>query len=238
MKLAFSILGCPDFDWSDIYSLAKDFGFDGIEMRGLGDDIFAVNARPFRADQIDKTVAQLRRMRLTIPCLSTGCVLKQEQGWEETREEIRAYIRLAARLGSSYIRLLADRCADVEGPVDDEVVLRHLREVLPQAEEAGVVLLLETNGVLRDVSAVTGTVSSASSSVSGIAQAASDKVQGFFAKRHHEDAKGLSHPVSDDACQGDAACGDDGAAEENDASRYFVYGDDQSVATEGELSHE
>ncbi len=150
MKLAFSTLGCPDFDWSDIYSMAKDFGFDGIEMRGLGDDIFAVNARPFRADQIDKTVAQLRRMRLTIPCLSTGCVLKQEQGWEETREEIRAYIRLAARLGSSYIRLLADRCADVEGPVDDEVVLRHLREVLPQAEEAGVVLLLETNGVYTD----------------------------------------------------------------------------------------
>lgn len=98
--------------------------------------------------------------------------------------------------------------------------------------------LLEINGVLRDVSAVTGTVSSASSSVSGIAQAASDKVQGFFAKRHHEDAKSLSHPASDDACQGDVACGDDETAEENDASRYFVYGDDQSVAAEGEQSHE
>ena len=29
-------LGCPDFDWPDIYSMAKDLGFDGIEMRGLG----------------------------------------------------------------------------------------------------------------------------------------------------------------------------------------------------------
>ena len=27
MKLAFSTLGCPDFDWPDIYSMAKDFGF-------------------------------------------------------------------------------------------------------------------------------------------------------------------------------------------------------------------
>ena len=50
MKIAFSTLGCPDFDWPDIYSMAKDLGFDGIEMRGLGDDLFAVNARPFRAD--------------------------------------------------------------------------------------------------------------------------------------------------------------------------------------------
>ena len=50
MKLAFSTLGCPDFDWTDIYSMAKDFGFSGIEMRGLGDDIFSINAKPFQKD--------------------------------------------------------------------------------------------------------------------------------------------------------------------------------------------
>ena len=72
MKIAFSTLGCPDFDWPDIYSMAKDLGFDGIEMRGLGDDLFAVNARPFRADQIDKTIALLARMHLTIPCPPPG----------------------------------------------------------------------------------------------------------------------------------------------------------------------
>ena len=150
MKIAFSTLGCPDFDWPDIYSMAKDLGFDGIEMRGLGDDLFAVNARPFRADQIDKTIALLARMHLTIPCLSSGCVLKDTENWPATREEIGDYIRLAARLGSSYIRLLADRNADREGEVDDEVVLAHLKEVLPLAEEKGVTLLLETNGVYAD----------------------------------------------------------------------------------------
>ena len=40
MKLSFSTLGCPDFSWTDIYSMAKDLNFDGIEIRGLGDDIF------------------------------------------------------------------------------------------------------------------------------------------------------------------------------------------------------
>ena len=75
MKLAFSTLGCPDFEWSDIYSMAKDFGFDGIEMRGLGNNIFSVHAKPFAPDQIDRTIAQLKRMHLSIPCLSTGCVL-------------------------------------------------------------------------------------------------------------------------------------------------------------------
>ena len=120
MKLAFSTLGCPDFDWSDIYSMAKDFGFDGIEMRGLGNDIFSVHAQPFRPDQIDKTIARLNRMHLEIPCLSTGCVLKDEACWESTREEIKEYIHLAEKLGAKYIRLLGDRNADREGEVDDE----------------------------------------------------------------------------------------------------------------------
>jgi fatty-acyl-CoA synthase len=39
MKLAFSTLGCPDFSWNDIYSMAKDLGFNGIEIRGLGNEI-------------------------------------------------------------------------------------------------------------------------------------------------------------------------------------------------------
>ena len=51
MKLAFSTLGCPDFDWKDIYSMAKDFGFSGIELRGLGNDIFSVHARPFQEEK-------------------------------------------------------------------------------------------------------------------------------------------------------------------------------------------
>lgn len=150
MKLAFSTLGCPDFSWSDIYSMAKDFGFDGIEMRGMGSDIFSIRAQPFRNDQIDKTIANLKRMRLEIPCLSSGCVLKDEANWPETKAEIEEYILLAEKLGAKYIRLLGDRHADAEGEVDDEVVLRALKEVCPFAEAHGVILLVETNGVYAD----------------------------------------------------------------------------------------
>ena len=44
MKTCFSTLACPNFTWQEIYSMAKDFGFDGIEIRGLGQDIFSVKA--------------------------------------------------------------------------------------------------------------------------------------------------------------------------------------------------
>ena len=69
MKISFSTLACPDFSWADIYSMAKDLGFHGIEVRGLGDDIFAVNARPFTDAQLPKTVEKLNSLGLEIPCL-------------------------------------------------------------------------------------------------------------------------------------------------------------------------
>ena len=93
MKLAFSTLGCPDFDWSDIYSMAKDIGFKGIEIRGLGDEIIEVNSKPFREENLPKTVALLKKLHLEIPCLSTGRSLKYADQADETCAEIDVYKR-------------------------------------------------------------------------------------------------------------------------------------------------
>jgi len=150
MKLAFSTLGCPDFSWSDIYSMAKDFGFAGIEMRGLGDEIFSVKAKPFRPENIDATVEHLHKRNLEICCLSSGCSLKYADRSEATIAELKDYIELARKLKTPYIRILGDEKAAVDGEVDDTVVLAALRTLAPIAEEAGVCLLVETNGVYAD----------------------------------------------------------------------------------------
>ncbi len=150
MKIAFSTLGCPDFSWQDIYSVAKDFGFDGIEIRGLGDDIFAVKARPFTAGQIDRTVATLDRLGLEIPCLTSGCCLKYAERLSEAKDEIRAYIELAKQLNTPYIRVLADLNPAPEDEIDDEYMVSAIKEVAELAKDTGVTLLVESNGVYSD----------------------------------------------------------------------------------------
>ena len=150
MKLAFSTLGCPDFDWPDIYSMAKDFGFSGIELRGLGDDIFSIKAKPFREDNLPKTIEELHKKRLEIPCLSSGCALRFADRAEQTHRELLDYIDLASKLGASYIRVLGDLTAEPRGEVDDAVVVKALKALAPYAEEKGVTLLVETNGVYTD----------------------------------------------------------------------------------------
>ena len=150
MKLAFSTLGCPNFSWPDIYSMAKDLGYSGIEIRGLGDDIFAVKAQPFTENMLPHTIKKLASLRLEIPCLSSGCCLKYPDREDENVKEITQYINLAKSLNTPYIRILADLKPQPDGEVDDEVVLKALRRIIPVAEDNGVVLLIETNGVYSD----------------------------------------------------------------------------------------
>ncbi|NLV36825.1 MAG: AMP-binding protein [Clostridiaceae bacterium] len=167
MKIAFSTLGCPDFDWPDIYSMAKDIGFDGIEIRGLGKDIFAVAAQPFTQEQLPKTVKKLEELSLEIPCLSSGCCLKFADKADENHNEIVQYIDLAVKLKTPYIRILGDLEPCADGEVDDEVVLAALRRLIPIAEEKGVILLVETNGVYADTKRLCNLLNEAASDAVG-----------------------------------------------------------------------
>ncbi len=150
MKISFSTLACPDFSWTEIYSMAKDVGFNGIEIRGIGDEINAVKAKPFRNDKINDTIAKLNKLNLEIPCLSCGACLKFADRQDENIEEIRQYIDLAAKLETPYIRVLGDLSPEPDGDVDDAYVAFVLKEVCAYAEENGVTLLVETNGVYSD----------------------------------------------------------------------------------------
>jgi fatty-acyl-CoA synthase len=69
-------------------------------------------------------------------------------GLEE--EDVRHTISLAHDLGCPYIRVLGDEWGHPNPDTDEGLVRRRLAEIAPQAESAGVVLLVETNGVWAD----------------------------------------------------------------------------------------
>ena len=149
MKLSFSTLACPEYSWAEIYSLAKDFGFQGIEVRGLGDNIFSPRS-PFLPKNIAETKATLKRLKLEICCLSSGCALKYADRHQESIEELKKYIALAKELEVPYVRVLGDLKGQPEEDFPDEYVIEPMKVLAPIAEEAGVTLLIETNGVYGD----------------------------------------------------------------------------------------
>ena len=151
MKISFSTIATPDFSWVDIYSMAKDLGFDGIEMRGIGDEISVVKTPEFSPKRIDATKKKLSELRLEIPCLDTGCCLKEKEDHDLCIQEVSDYIELADKLKTPYIRLLADKDPEPVSDADDEYVVSVLKELAEIASKyEGITLLVETNGVYSD----------------------------------------------------------------------------------------
>ncbi len=143
MKIAFSTLCCPNYDWVEIFSMATDLGFDGIEVRYIKED---ESLSPFSVEKCDDTAQKLKKMRIEIPCLSTGGCIKHDN-WDENKAEILKYISIAPKVGAKYIRILGDFSAEPNGEVDDNIVADRIKELVPYAEDANVILLVETNGV-------------------------------------------------------------------------------------------
>lgn len=152
MKTSFSTLACPDFSWQDIYSMAKDFNFDGIEIRGLGDNIYSTKAAPFTDEELPNTLDKLKELDIEISCLSSGEPVNNLENKDKAIAEITDYVELASKLSTKYVRVLGDKLPAPEGEVDDEVVIGIMKELVPVAEKNDVVLLLETNGVYSDTS--------------------------------------------------------------------------------------
>ncbi len=150
MKISFSTLGCPDYSWVDIYTMAKDLGYNGIEIRGIGRDILALKARPFLPGQIDATAAKLKSLGLEISCFASNNALKYTEKLTETLDELRQYAALSQKLGTSYIRVLGDERPMPDGEVDDEAIIAALQDVAAIGEEYNVTMLVETNGVYSD----------------------------------------------------------------------------------------
>ncbi len=150
MKIAFSTIACPRSGWDEVTSLAHDLGYDGIEVRGLGEDLLAIRAQPFTERWLPETLKKLAAMKLAVSCFSSACCLKYIENEAENKEELLGYIELAAKMKTPFVRVLADRDVAPESEVDDEAVARQLRAIAPAAAAKGVTLLVESNGVYTD----------------------------------------------------------------------------------------
>ena len=75
MKLAFSTLGCPNWQWREIFAAAKDLGVDGIEIRGIENEMYAPKIRIFDESNWPATRKQLEDAGLRLTQLTSGATL-------------------------------------------------------------------------------------------------------------------------------------------------------------------
>ncbi len=146
MKLAFSTIACPTWELPEIISTAKDFGFDGIEIRGIKNELYAPSIAAFSNEEIAKTLATLEGSNLAISCVSSGACLAKAEDKAASLKEGKQYINLARKLGAKYVRVMpTDKPYNEGGDLD---VARDTYTFLCKyGESMGVTPLMETNGI-------------------------------------------------------------------------------------------
>lgn len=107
MKLSFSTNGWNEFGWRDFYSMAKDLGFDGIELHNVGDDLFEGRNAPFSMQELPRTARRLRELGLSIPCIDAVCNMADASKLTENCIDTEDFIAIASKLGTPYIRIYA-----------------------------------------------------------------------------------------------------------------------------------
>ena len=150
MKLAFSTLGCPGWSWEEIYATAKDLGLNGIEIRGLENEMYGPEAKPFRPENIEKTLATLKTGKMELPMLTSGANLSDRENRGKALAEGKGYIDLAERVGAPFIRVLGDLNPAPAGFIDLSLVRASYLDLCEYAAGKEVKVLIETNGVLAD----------------------------------------------------------------------------------------
>src|SRR5207249_246671 len=102
MRFAFSTVSAPTWDFATLIARAKEYGYDGVEIRTLTD---RTAANPLLTDP-----AKLRRMfaagNVEICCLATSIAMTQNKRRDAQQAlELRHYIDLAQQLGCPLVKI-------------------------------------------------------------------------------------------------------------------------------------
>ncbi len=153
MNLSFSTKGWHNSTFEDFCEVAEYLHFEGIELHNIYNRLFTAKDGAFHDYTAAATLRRLYNKNLKISCLDTIGELADKDS--KAQEELTRCLEIAKNLHIPYIRLRAKSAEDKDAALKQTE--EFLRRVLPQAEEKGVTLLLETSGlfastaVLRDM---------------------------------------------------------------------------------------
>ena len=151
IPLAFSTLGCPNWEWKKILDFAAQHGFAAIELRGLERNLDLPAHPIFAADRIEQTKREIRDSKLQIACVSSSANLYIEDPTKRAKElaDARRFIDLAQTLGAPCVRVFGGKAESDKSPAPDQEtkarVAAGLRELGNYAGPRGVTVIIESH---------------------------------------------------------------------------------------------
>ncbi len=114
MKISFMTLGCPQWDLRTVCEKAREFGFDGVDFRGLQDDL-DVTVAPAFTTGVKETKKMLDGHGLETSCVSSSIRVCDEGNRQANVDEARRTIPVALALGCKNVRVFGGGNPDETG---------------------------------------------------------------------------------------------------------------------------
>ena len=155
MKLSFSTKGWNGYSFQNFCDIANELGFSGIELYDIHSPDFADKYSPANPIMAAPIRREMMERKLSITCLDSVGNLADAATHKQVCEEITSCIHIAANLNIPYVRVRATPVGSEAE--DDAAVIACLEQLVPTAQRAGIILLVETTGIytntakLRDI---------------------------------------------------------------------------------------
>jgi fatty-acyl-CoA synthase len=156
MKMGFSSLVCPEWDFATQVDRAAEFGFDAIEICLSRDTRISSQVADVVADPAAAR-ARLSEKHVELGCLGAAFPLHVRDGSQRAGNVrmVRDAIELAGQLGCPFVRVPLGTLATWDTrPHALSRAAEAFREVAPHAVDHGVTLLVENGGDFADAGAV------------------------------------------------------------------------------------
>jgi len=148
IKLAFSTLGCPNWQLSQIVENAERLGYDGVELRAVGGTLDLLSRPEFTSRNVSASREQFADRNLEVCCVDTSCNFHSTDRKERSSQVDLAlkHAELAAALRAPVIRVFPDKIQ--VGATREETrdyIVQSLIEIARRLPD-GVAVALETHG--------------------------------------------------------------------------------------------
>jgi sugar phosphate isomerase/epimerase len=146
MKLAFSTLGCPLWSLDKVIRSAGVYGFHGIEIRGLEDDLDITYRTEFTS-KASISHRQLQDHGVEIACFSSSVVLSSPDAAINGKsfDELKRYAQLCVTFETPFIRIFGGRIGPVSRESALDTATASLAKMADIVRDTRVKVLVETH---------------------------------------------------------------------------------------------
>jgi len=146
MKLSFSTLGCPQWDLDTAIQRAGDMGFDGLEIRGIKDQL-DVTRLPAFTTEAGVTRRKLAGAGVELICFSTSVRLSEPDlsKRKSQLEELARYSGLCENFGTPFIRIFGGEVRERTWDQAITEAVETLAAMIPITKKSGARIIIETH---------------------------------------------------------------------------------------------